>query len=227
MIFIGMPKNKISKAEVDTIYDELIIKQTILNQADLNTNQFVTSDYCIAGIHTPTSIWASGSKTWKKIVAFKFWVNGSADNFGHEYLKKFKDSKLVLQRIANHKKQYGTKPVDDEYKNLVQVFFVMNNSDSYFKLRKNRGLFKDNKTEFYTEYIDDPKDDENVLDLYYLVVDFDSKNYEKHIVEYSKALANTLAIDDNDNFIESKVLKKENFILFTDDSEFIKIKAIN
>lgn len=145
-----------------------------------------------------------------------------------KYLKfNFKDSKLVIQRITNHKKQFGDKPVDDDYINLVQVFFVMNNSESYFKLRKNRDLFKDNKTEFYTEYIDDPEDDKNTLDLYYFVVNFEAKNYEKEIVSFSKAFANTLAIDDNDNFIESKVLKKENFILFTDDSEFIKIKAIN
>lgn len=76
--------------------DKLIEKSAISNKCS-NSNLFVTSSYCINNIdekHTG-AIFSAGNRTARKLVESGYWVNGSAEAFGHDEILRLKTSKSL------------------------------------------------------------------------------------------------------------------------------------
>ncbi|WP_418639457.1 KAP family P-loop NTPase fold protein [Winogradskyella sp.] len=136
----------------------------------------------------------------------------------------FSKSKLVKQRIENHKLQSG-RMVDDDYTNIKQVFFETDDRDIYMKIRKNFALLKEYNAEFYNVFnYDDESDTEE--EFHYIMVKFNIEDFDKKIVQFTKDMVLTIA-DDYKKFLKDKVLKKENFVQLEDKSTYLKIKSIN
>lgn len=81
--------------------DKLINKISTSNRVN-NSNSFVTSSYCIENLDSNYSgaLFSAGNRTARKLVEAGFWVNGSAEGFGHEEIIKLKNSeslKLMLK----------------------------------------------------------------------------------------------------------------------------------
>ncbi len=122
--FLGMPNE-----------DLLIKKQPISVNIDTNNKDiFATSSHvfsAIAGQSRHRGLWSAGTKTWQKLAAKNYWVNGAADSLGEEQLQHFVESKL-LELIRQAKfdwlvlsgedatSQLG--PVQSTYKREIQSF---------------------------------------------------------------------------------------------------------
>jgi len=66
-------------------------------------NYFVTSRYCISALaNTNATLWASGTRTLKKLVKAGFWVSGSAGSLGHNEIKKLNSSKAIQLMVNNN-----------------------------------------------------------------------------------------------------------------------------
>jgi hydroxymethylbilane synthase len=88
-VFSGLPK------------DDLLVKKAPLD-IDLSKHfhLYVTTKHCLDKINcTPLSLWAAGTRTMKDLAARGYWVNGSADGFGDEEIKKLRDSKAIALMI--------------------------------------------------------------------------------------------------------------------------------
>lgn len=75
--------------------DFLIEKASIKSNEASSKNTFVTSSHCFHNIIEPKTLWASGQRTMKKMIALGFWVNGSAESLGHEQILNFKNSEAI------------------------------------------------------------------------------------------------------------------------------------
>lgn len=143
-----------------------------------------------------------------------------------DYIKfNFKVSDLVLKRIENHKKQHGRQIGTDDYSNIKQVFFETNDKDVFYQLRKRRDLFKSNKTKFSYTFYDDEEGDIN--DLYYLIVQFDVKDFEKEIVLFSDKIKDALSENTTVEYKKENILNKKSFIILDDKSIYLKVISIN
>ena len=75
-----------------------LVKQTPLRPSIKDGhNLFVTSHHCFDALKEAkfNSLWAAGSRTHKKLAKLGYWVNGSADSFGHEEIMSLKESKAA------------------------------------------------------------------------------------------------------------------------------------
>lgn len=71
-------------------------------------NIFVTSPYCFEALKaskSQSSVWAAGSRTHRKLAKLGYWVNGSADGFGHEEIIALKDSKAAQMMLDSSKSE--------------------------------------------------------------------------------------------------------------------------
>ena len=75
-------------------YDFLTKKVPIENKMEEPSHLFITSTVCHHNLKNYTSVWSAGNRTMKKLISNGHWVNGSAEGFGHEEIKKFQDSEL-------------------------------------------------------------------------------------------------------------------------------------
>jgi len=77
--------------------DQELVKQIELDvKLDPNFQYFVTSRYCFHAIkEKPEALWVSGYKTHKDLAKKGYWINGSADGFGHEVIADYQKSELV------------------------------------------------------------------------------------------------------------------------------------
>lgn len=121
--------------------DTLINKDSISTKVN-NSNIFVTSSYCIENIEANFSggIFSAGNRTARKLIEAGFWVNGSAEGFGHDEILKLKASeslKLMLKEeswsVLSHDKASSdigdniacyTRSINDEIKIDVDQFDI-------------------------------------------------------------------------------------------------------
>ena len=77
--------------------DTVVLKDLIPVKLIDNHSYFVTSSYCLHALEglEDSFLFASGSRTMKKIVKLSKWVNASADSLGHEEIAKILDSRAV------------------------------------------------------------------------------------------------------------------------------------
>ncbi len=140
-IFVGLPIDKVQnkfKSEKDwelkgskILFDQIIQKkpQTLSEnfEAELNKGHFyITSDYCtkaLEGISNPCSLWASGSKTMKKLAQNGYWVNGTADSFGENEILSLKKSHTIQLLLGVSDKNTIDHPwwvlTNDQAKSLI------------------------------------------------------------------------------------------------------------
>lgn len=96
--FVGMPSSKNEESE-HYIYDAMIAKEGV-EKIDLSNYQsiFLTSsyglDYLVANKYR-AFLWASGDKTFRLAAQKGFWVHGSADAMGDEFLQKLLHSEAL------------------------------------------------------------------------------------------------------------------------------------
>ena len=83
--------------------DKLVQQTPVETKIPSDLNLFVTSKYCIESLKDASfsSVWASGSRTHKKLAKAGYWVNGSADGFGHEEVAELKESKAVQMMLQS------------------------------------------------------------------------------------------------------------------------------
>tara|TARA_R110000868_G_scaffold411568_1_gene705411 strand:- start:21490 stop:22998 length:1509 start_codon:yes stop_codon:yes gene_type:complete len=94
-VFVGMPDE-----------DKLMSKKPIAISVDCKGKDlFATSSYVFESMKNSDQVqglWAAGTKTWQKLAAKNYWVNGAADSLGEQQLKDFETSALLqLMRGAN------------------------------------------------------------------------------------------------------------------------------
>lgn len=113
--------SSVSKIEIEGQDEELVKnkkamfvlgeKDKLINQSPLKTvvkerhNLFVTSQYCLdAAVESNyNSLWASGSRTHRKLAELGHWVCASADGFGHEEILSLKESKAIQIMLGDAK----------------------------------------------------------------------------------------------------------------------------
>ncbi|MCT4641968.1 MAG: hydroxymethylbilane synthase [Bacteriovoracaceae bacterium] len=68
--------------------EDKLINKDLLEAKASNKNLFVTSSYCFHAIDNnhKEAIFSAGNRTARKLVEKGFWVNGSAEGFGHEQI---------------------------------------------------------------------------------------------------------------------------------------------
>jgi hydroxymethylbilane synthase len=77
---------------------DLLIRKKIINtKLEDERIYFVTSKYCIHNIKNlkESVLFASGSRTMRRLVKSGHWVNGSADSLGHNEIKKLCESRAL------------------------------------------------------------------------------------------------------------------------------------
>ena len=77
--------------------DKLVHKEPLNPKLEDNKAYFVTSSYCLDAVkNLKTSVlYASGSRTMRKLVSQGQWVNASADSLGHKEISKINSSLAV------------------------------------------------------------------------------------------------------------------------------------
>ncbi|EQC46162.1 hydroxymethylbilane synthase [Bacteriovorax sp. Seq25_V] len=94
--FIGLPIQKFSNST--SVPCKLLKKTSVKAEIDTTKDLFVTSTYALETLKetTPKSaLFCAGNKTWKKLAKEGFWVNGSSDSLGEDYLQEIRESKLL------------------------------------------------------------------------------------------------------------------------------------
>lgn len=98
--------NKLAKISSKILSDECLTK-VVKSEQELkqlmNVQQgsfFATSKYTMDALNLVNkdkinSLWAPGSKTTSRLIENGYWVNGSADGFGHKKIKNFLNSNLM------------------------------------------------------------------------------------------------------------------------------------
>lgn len=99
--FIGLPH---SENAVSYIRDEHVQKTPLeLGSFEKEKDLFITSPY--VAMHLPpkieSSLWASGSRTMKKLAAQGHWVKGSSDSLGEDTVKEIRESSLINLFLGN------------------------------------------------------------------------------------------------------------------------------
>lgn len=93
--FIGLPKNDrlVNYLRDHHVEKEILPIQNVNQRDDL----FITSPFVAKnlGLEKYNSLWASGTKTMKELAKKGYWVNGSSDSLGEEYLHNLRTSHLV------------------------------------------------------------------------------------------------------------------------------------
>lgn len=107
--------------------DFLINKNVISSSNSKRSNLFVTSSYCFHNISDNfSSIWASGNRTHKKLVEKGYFVNGNAEGFGHEELKKLAKSKAL--HIMNKEDSWSVLSHDKSDSSLGEIIVCYSHS---------------------------------------------------------------------------------------------------
>ncbi|MCR9205297.1 MAG: hypothetical protein NXH75_12010, partial [Halobacteriovoraceae bacterium] len=101
--FIGLPHNE---KNVSYLRDQHIQKsaQDLSSLAnEKNKDLFITSPYVAEHLPegTESSLWASGSRTMKKLASLGHWVKGSSDSLGEETLEEIRNSSLINLFLGN------------------------------------------------------------------------------------------------------------------------------
>jgi|LULL01.1.fsa_nt_gb hydroxymethylbilane synthase len=95
----GYDYSQLKDLKVYYMYGEndFLLKKEPISTTESNhqTNIFVTSSYCFHNINDAKTLWSAGTRTMRKLAQKGFWVNGSAEGFGHEELYKFQKSNLM------------------------------------------------------------------------------------------------------------------------------------
>jgi len=94
--FIGLPIQKFSNS--NCVPCRLLKKTALKVQIDTTKDIFVTSTYAMETLkdHSPKSaLFCAGNKTWKRLAKEGFWVNGSSDSLGEDYLQELREAKLL------------------------------------------------------------------------------------------------------------------------------------
>ena len=113
------------------LFDQIIQKkpQTLSesSEAQLNKGHFyITSDYCtraLEDISNPQSLWASGTKTMRKLAQNGYWVNGTADSFGESEILSLKESQTIQMLLSSSGQSQSDHPwwvlTNDQAQSLV------------------------------------------------------------------------------------------------------------
>ena len=140
-IFVGLPIDK-AQNNVNSqkgwelrgskiLFDRIIQKkpQTLSENSEAQHNQghfYITSDYCtraLEGISGPLSLWASGTKTMKKLALNGHWVNGTADSFGESEILSLKESQTIQMLLSSSGQSQSDHPwwvlTNDQAQSLV------------------------------------------------------------------------------------------------------------
>jgi hydroxymethylbilane synthase len=102
----GFDYSSISGQSAYFIYGEndfLIEKPQIKNLSNEDENLFVTSSNCLHNIKKFNSLWAGGNRSLLKLVESGYWVNGSAEGFGHEEVYNIKNSHAIKILLGESK----------------------------------------------------------------------------------------------------------------------------
>jgi hydroxymethylbilane synthase len=77
--------------------DKLVNKEPLNPKLEDNKAYFVTSSYCLEAVKglKNSVLYASGSRTMKKLISQGQWVNASADSLGHKEISKINSSIAV------------------------------------------------------------------------------------------------------------------------------------
>lgn len=77
--------------------DKLVTKALIKETISHDKNIFITSSYCFDNVHSKHTgaIFTSGNRTARKMIEKGYWINGSAEGFGHNEVLKLKNSKAL------------------------------------------------------------------------------------------------------------------------------------
>ena len=140
-IFVGLPSDKAQnnfKSEKGwelrgskVLFDQIIKKkpQSLSENSESQLNKghfYITSDYCtkaLEGISNPQSLWASGTKTMKKLAQNGYWVNGTADSFGESEILSLKRSQTLLILLGISDQNQSNNPwwvlTNDQAQSLV------------------------------------------------------------------------------------------------------------
>ncbi len=140
-IFVGLPMDKAQSSfnsikgweskGPKVLFDQIIQKkpQTLseISEAQLNKGHFyITSDYCtraLEDISNPQSLWASGTKTMRKLAQNGYWVNGTADSFGESEILSLKKSQTIQILLGMSDKNLAKNPwwvlTNDQAQSLV------------------------------------------------------------------------------------------------------------
>lgn len=105
--FLGVPYHQATSLQTLFVtYDELIEKVPgDIAQESIDAHFIVTSSYCIPKLKeffSHGTIWSSGHKTMIKLAQEGFWVHGTADSQGENYLKKLLASKSIQIMLAEY-----------------------------------------------------------------------------------------------------------------------------
>jgi len=152
-LFVGLPFGQ----NPHLIYDEFVSKTSAHLKLNLDHQHvFVTTRYCIPTLkmsNAPEALWASGTKTAKKLAAKGFWVNGTSDSLGTEDLKKFKSSK-ALQMIHSHiQSEWAVFSHKDSSSDIGVVYHTYERSELATTLSYEKEL-KDVGACYWTSYLE-------------------------------------------------------------------------
>ena len=76
--------------------NDFLIEKKSIHHPITQDNVFITSTLCMHNINEKaSSLWASGNRTMKQLTQKDYWVNGSAEGFGHQEILNFKNSKAI------------------------------------------------------------------------------------------------------------------------------------
>jgi len=79
-----------------------IVTQVEIPTSLKGNNYFVTSRHCISALaNTRATLWASGTRTLKRLVKAGHWVSGSAGSLGHDEIKKLNSSLAIQLMVKN------------------------------------------------------------------------------------------------------------------------------
>lgn len=74
---------------------DFILQKKAIHNPSQHGHLFVTSTHCLHNIDKYKSLWSAGNRTMKKMAQKGFWVQGSAEGLGHDYMQSLRNSKFV------------------------------------------------------------------------------------------------------------------------------------
>ena len=98
-VFLGLYPKHIFFSQNKYLSDQLTSKHPLLYSEKLSSqNVYITSILAkdtFENIQNPNQVWTSGAKTFTKLAKQQFWINGTADGFGENYLANLIASKAI------------------------------------------------------------------------------------------------------------------------------------
>ena len=98
-VFLGLYPKHIFFSQNKYLSDQLTSKHPLLYSEKLSSqNVYITSILAkdtFENIQNPNQVWTSGAKTFTKLAKQQFWINGTADGLGENYLANLIASKAI------------------------------------------------------------------------------------------------------------------------------------